>query len=192
MIKTLLISTITALALLTATPASAADYVIDTKKAHASILFKISHLGYSWLYGRFNTFHGEYSYDKENPAASKVSVEIDTASIDSNHAERDKHLRSEDFLDVKKYPKAKFTSTRFIDNGDGTGVLQGDFTLHGVTNPLSINVKYVGAGNDPWGGYRTGFEGSTKLALKDYGIRYDLGPASAEVELILNVEGIRK
>jgi polyisoprenoid-binding protein YceI len=172
--------------------AFAADYEIDTKGAHAFIQFKISHLGYSWLVGRFNTFDGEFSYDEKNPAASKVVVSIDTASIDSNHAERDKHLRSKDFLDVGKFPKAKFVSTSFKELGNGKAELVGDLTLHGVTRAVTIAVEHVGHGKDPWGGYRRGFAGATKFALKDFGIDYDLGPASQEVELFLSVEGIRK
>jgi polyisoprenoid-binding protein YceI len=190
--KKTLVSTATALALLAASPAMAEDYVIDTKGAHASIQFKIAHLGYSWLYGRFNTFSGEFSYDEKQPSAARVSVEIDTASVDSNHAERDKHLRSKDFLDVSKYPTATFVSTGFESDVDGNGTLTGNLTLHGVTKPVSISVSQVGTGKDPWGGYRRGFEGSTTLTLKDYGIDFNLGPASTEVELILNVEGIRK
>ena len=80
--------------------AQAADYLIDTKGSHAFIQFKIAHLGYSWLLGRFNTFSGEFSYDENNPSTARIKVDIDTASIDSNHAERDKHLRGEDFLEV--------------------------------------------------------------------------------------------
>jgi polyisoprenoid-binding protein YceI len=172
--------------------ASADTYAIDVKGAHAFIQFKIKHLGYSWLVGRFNKFDGTFTYDEKNPAASKVTVTVDTASIDSNHAERDKHLRSKDFLDVAKYPTARFETISFKDNGDGTAVLTGNLTLHGVTRPISIDVKHIGAGPDPWGGYRRGFEGTTKFALKDFGIDYDLGPASREVELFLGVEGIRQ
>ena len=95
-----------------AAPASAADYVIDTKGGHASINFKIPHLGFSWLTGRFDTFSGTFTYDDKKPEASKVSVEIDTTSLNSNHAERDKHLRSADFLDAAKFPKATFVSTQ--------------------------------------------------------------------------------
>lgn len=171
---------------------NAAEYVIDTKKAHAFIQFKIKHLGYSWLIGRFNTFEGEFSYDEKNPSAAKIEVRIDPASIDSNHAERDKHLRGKDFLHVSKYDKSKFVSKSFMENKDGTATLTGDFTLHGVTKELKINVKHIGHGNDPWGGYRRGFEGKTSFALKDFGMNYNLGPASKEVELFLSVEGIRK
>lgn len=172
--------------------APAADYVIDTAKAHAFIQFRIQHLGYSWLYGRFNDFTGTFSYDEKNPAANKVEVTINTASIDSNHAERDKHLRSDDFLDVKKFPQARFVSTQFEDQGEGKALLKGDFTLHGVTKPIVIAVERVGQGDDPWGGYRAGFSGTTVLKLADYGITRDLGPASKEVELTLSVEGIRQ
>ena len=89
----------------------AAEYKIDKKGAHAFIEFKVKHLGYSWLLGRFDDFDGHFSYDASNPAASKVNVVIKTASINSNHLERDKHLRNKDFLNVKKYPEAKFVST---------------------------------------------------------------------------------
>ncbi len=168
------------------------EYLIDTKDAHAFIQFRIKHLGYSWLYGRFNNFHGAFSYDEKNPDTSKIKVVIETDSIDSNHAERDKHLRGEDFLHVTKYPEAYFTSTSFMDNGDGTAMLNGKFTLHGVTRNITIAVKHVGHGPDPWGGYRRGFEGTTTLKLADYGINYDLGPASKTVELFFSFEGVRQ
>jgi polyisoprenoid-binding protein YceI len=172
--------------------AQAEQYAIDTKGAHAFIQFRIQHLGYSWLYGRFNDFGGEFTYDEKNPAAAKIQVDIDPASVDSNHAERDKHLRGEDFLFVEKYPKAGFVSTAYAENGDGTAVLKGDLTLRGVTKPVEIKVEKIGNGPDPWGGYRRGFFGTTQIALADFGIPFDLGPASKNVQLELSVEGIRQ
>ena len=121
------------------TAVMADDYVIDTKGAHASIKFRVQHLGYSWLYGRFNDFSGKFSYDEKQPEKATVEVTIKTSSVDSNHAERDKHLRSDDFLHVDKYPEAKFVSTGFTQNKDGTAVLKGNLTLHGVTKPLQID-----------------------------------------------------
>ena len=177
---------------LLSTQALAEKYIIDTKEAHAFIQFRIQHLGYSWLTGRFNTFSGSFEYDEKNPEKASVMVEIDTASVDSNHAERDKHLRGEDFLDVEKYPKAKFVSTSFSEKADGTAVLEGNLTLHGVTKPVTIDVEHVGHGQDPWGGYRRGFEGRTRIALADFDINYNLGPKSKELELMLSVEGIRQ
>jgi polyisoprenoid-binding protein YceI len=168
------------------------DYVIDTKGAHASIKFRVQHLGYSWLYGRFNEFGGTFSYDAKAPEKSSIEVTIKTASVDSNHAERDKHLRSDDFLHVDKYPEAKFVSTSYTPGKDGSGVLKGNLTLNGVTKPLEIDVEFIGAGQDPWGGYRAGFEGTTSFAMADFGIVKDLGPKSKDVELILSVEGIRQ
>lgn len=173
-------------------PALAETYLIDTKGSHAFIQFRIKHLGYSWLVGRFNTFSGEFTYDEENPSDATVDVFIDTASVDSNHAERDKHLRSDDFLNVEKYPQATFNSTSYKELGDGKAELTGDFTLNGVTRPLTIAVEHIGAGDDPWGGYRRGFYGTTSFKLKDFNIKKDLGPASQEVELMLGVEGIRQ
>lgn len=170
----------------------AAEYDIDVKGAHAFIQFKIKHLGYSWLIGRFNKFDGQFSYDEKNPNALKVEVNIETDSIDSNHAERDKHLRGKDFLNTSQYPNAKFVSTSYKMNKNGKGKLQGNLTLNGVTKAITLDLKVIGQGNDPWGGYRAGFEGSTKLALKDFNINYNLGPASKAVELFLSIEGIRR
>lgn len=170
----------------------AADYVIDTKGAHASIKFRVQHLGYSWLYGRFNEFDGKFSYDEAAPQKTTIEVNIKTNSVDSNHAERDKHLRSDDFLDVDKYPQAKFISTSFAQGKDGKGTLKGNLTIHGITKPVEIAVQSIGEGKDPWGGYRAGFEGTTKFAMADFGILKDLGPKSKDVEMILSLEGVRQ
>jgi polyisoprenoid-binding protein YceI len=191
--KLLLTSALSAAMFMTATHASAADYVIDTKGAHAFVNFKIKHLGYSWLHGRFNTFDGQFNYDAKNPNASQISVNIDTASLDSNHAERDKHLRGGDFLNVSKYPQASFKSTAIKFDQDGEeATVTGEFTLHGITKTISFEIDKIGEGKDPWGGYRVGFEGETSLKLADYGIDYDLGPASTHVDIGLFIEGIRK
>jgi len=122
-----------------------------------------------------------------------VDVTVDVTSLDSNHAERDKHLRSADFLDASKYPKATFVSTTYKPTGEGTAELTGDLTLHGVTKPITIAVEHVGMGPDPWGGFRTGFEGRATIKPAEWGIAMaKLGPASEEVELFLTVEGVRK
>ncbi len=167
-------------------------YAFDNKDTHQFITFKISHLGYSWLYGRFNDFDGQFVYDAGNPENSSVSVTVDTASVDSNHAERDKHLRSEDFLYVSEFPEATFKSTRVVVDEEGEADIVGDLTLRGVTREITLDAEMVGHGEDPWGGYRMGFEAETELRLKDFGIPMDLGPASETVELEISVEGIRQ
>lgn len=172
--------------------AMAADYIIDKEGQHAFVNFKISHLGYSWLYGTFKDFDGSFSFDEKNPEASQVKVKLNTASVDTNNAERDKHLRSDDFLNAGKYPTAQFESTAVKSTGQGTADISGNLTLNGVTKPVVIAATFVGQGDDPWGGYRAGFAGSTKLKLKDFDIQKDLGPASQEVELIISIEGVRQ
>ncbi|WP_290494016.1 YceI family protein [Alcanivorax sp.] len=188
--------TIPALALLLSSMAFAdqpgGTYQFDKKGAHQFVTFKISHLGYSWLYGRFNDFNGTFTVDAENPENSQVTATIQTASVDSNHAERDKHLRGDDFLDVDEYPTATFKSTSIEKTGEKTAKITGDFTLHGVTKPVTLDAKLIGYGDDPWGGYRMGLEASTTLTLADFGITKNLGPASETVEIIISVEGIKQ
>jgi polyisoprenoid-binding protein YceI len=190
--KNILIASALSLAVTVGAFAEKETYKIDTSGAHAAVQFKIKHLGYSWLTGRFNTFDGTFAYDPSNPSDANVSVTIKTDSLDSNHAERDKHLRSGDFLNVSDFPEAKFTSTRVAVNGEGEGTIYGNLTLHGVTKEIAIDAKLVGRGDDPWGGYRAGFEGTTSIALKDFGIDFNLGPASTHVDLSLFVEGVRQ
>lgn len=174
-------------------PAMADKYVIDTKGAHASINFEIKHLGYSWLTGRFNEFSGEFNYDPKDITSSKINVTINTNSVDSNHAERDKHLRSDDFLNVAKFPTATFVSTKIVPDGDNDEFdIIGDLTLNGVTKSVHLEIEKIGEGKDPWGGYRVGFEGETEIRLKDFNIKQDLGPASQTVKLKLHVEGIKQ
>lgn len=174
---------------LSSTSVVAEKYQIDP--LHSFIQFSILHLGYSVLKGQFNKLNGSFEYDEDNPGSSSIAVEVDTASVDSNHAERDKHLRSKDFLEIGRFPKASFKSTSFKMEGD-SGLLKGDLTLHGVTRQITMNVEQIGAGDDPWGGFRRGFKGSTTLLRSDYGIDYNLGPKSTSLELHVFIEGIRQ
>lgn len=188
--KTLLAVTATGL-LLGSLTANAADYKIDKEGQHAFVQFRIQHLGYSWLYGTFKDFDGSFTFDADNPTADKVDVTIKTNSVDTNHAERDKHIRGPEFLNVAKHPTATFKSTSVIKDGDKLAVT-GDLTLNGVTKPVTLEAKMMGEGKDPWGGYRAGFEAEGEIALKDFNITHDLGPASQNVELIISVEGVRQ
>lgn len=192
MLKKTLVALALGGALMGAGQAMAADYAIDKQGQHAFVNFKISHLGYSWLYGTFKDFDGSFSFDAAKPQDSKVNVTLNTTSVDTNHAERDKHIRSDDFLNVGEHPTATFASTSVKSTGEGTADITGDLTLNGVTKPVVIAATFIGEGKDPWGGYRAGFEGSTTLKLKDFDIQKDLGPASQDVELVISVEGVRK
>lgn len=184
-----------ALVLAFAMPAHAAEnYKIDTKGQHAFIQFKVKHLGYSWLLGNFNSFSGNFTYDAADPSKNTASVTIDMNSVFTNHAKRDKHLRSPEFFDVAEYPTATFVSTGYTDKGHGNGILKGKLTLRGVTKNIAIDVHQIGTGPDPWGGYRRGFEGTTTLHLSDYHMPFapKLGPVSENVDLYLSIEGVRQ
>lgn len=170
-------------------PVQAATYDIDP--GHSFVEFKISHLGYSVLKGRFNTMSGIFEYDEKNLKSASIQVEVEAKSIDSNHAKRDIHLRGSDFLDVDRYPTATFKSVSFEETGKN-GVMEGDLTLHGVTKRVKVPITFIGAGPDPWGGDRRGYEGSLQIKRSDYGISYSLGPAAENMTLDLFIEGIRR
>lgn len=169
-------------------------YHFDIKGQHAFIQFKIKHLGYSWLLGSFQKFDGEFTYDQAHPENNSVRASIDVASLETNHAERNKHLRSSDFFDVKQFPKASFVSTSYQDLGHGKGIMTGKFTLRGITKTIQLNVSQIGTGNDPWGGYRRGFEATTTLHLSDYKMKKSgmLGAVAENVALYFSIEGIRE
>src|SRR5471032_3624812 len=135
----------------------AADYTVDKEGQHAFVDFKISHLGYSFITGTFKDLDGKFSFDAAKPEDAKIEVNVRTASVFTNHAERDKHIASKDFLDVAKFADAKFVSTKVTPTGknaDGkvTADVAGDLTLLGVTKPVVVKATFLGEGKDPWGG----------------------------------------
>jgi len=176
-----------ALAIVLPAQLMAANYMIDKEGQHVAVMFKVSHLGFSYNVGRFNSVEGQFSYDKNNPSASTASVTIDAKSLDSNHAERDKHIRSDDFLDVAKYPTITFTSTSYTA-GSENDIVKGNLTIRGITKEVEIAVNHIGEGKDPWGGYRSGFEGKVDIQAADYGLPEWVGKIAIE----LSVEGIRQ
>jgi len=188
-----LVSILAAMMLMPAA-ATAATYDIDIEGQHAFIDFKVNHLGFAWLHGRFNDFDGHFTFDPENPEAASAEVTIETASVDSNHAERDRHLRSDDFLHVDEYPEARFVSTESNLDSDGNGTVTGELTLHGTTREVTLDVEHIGAGEDPWGGVRRGFYATTTFDMRDFGIDEEgnLGDAGRDVKLSISVEGIQR
>ena len=169
--------------------AAAATYRIDP--GHASIHWKVQHLGFSTMVGRFNRFSGTFTYDPEASGFEpEVEIEIEMDSLDSNHSLRDKHLRA-DFFETGKYPTATFKSTSFDGDADG-GTLNGTLTMHGVSKEVAVRVRRIGEGKDPWGAYRAGFEAKATIDRRDFGIDRDVGPNSWLVDLEIFLEGIRQ
>lgn len=178
-------------ALLSAGQAMAADYVVDKEGQHAFVDFKISHLGYSYITGTFKDIDGKFSFDAAKPEDSKIEFNVNTASVFTNHAERDKHIASADFLNASKFGKATFVSTSVKSTGANTADVTGDLTIAGVTKPVVVKATFLGEGKDPWGGYRAGFEGTTSIKRSDFGKQKDLGPKSDAVELYVSFEGVK-
>jgi len=176
--------------------ASAADtWTID--KAHSEVNFKIKHL-MSKVSGRFADFDATITTDFNNLGASGVTFTIQAASIDTANADRDKHLRSPDFFDVEKFPTITFTSSKITKTGDDSFDVTGILTMHGVSKEITLPVTFLGAGQDPWGNTKAGFEVETRLARQDYGIVWNKGLETGgfllgnEVEIAINLEVAKK
>ena len=180
-------------ALLSAGSVMAADYVVDKEGQHAFVDFKISHLGYSFITGTFKDIDGKFSFDAAKHEDSKIEFNVNTASVFTNNAERDKHISSKDFLNGSK---ATFVSTSVKPTGKNaagkdTADVAGDLTILGVTKPIVVKATFLGEGKDPWGGYRAGFEGTFSLKRSDFGKQKDLGPSSDAVEMYVTFEGVK-
>ena len=179
--------------LLLGQPAFAANYKIDAD--HTSVSFKIRHI-LSYVQGNFNQFEGNFVYDPDKPETWQAQATIDAASIDTNVAPRDKHLRSQDFLDVEKYPKITFVSTQATDVTPTSAKLEGLLTIHGVEKPAVLNLEIHGAVKDPWGNARAGFTATTKINRKDFGLTWNKALETGqllvgdEVTITLEVDGL--
>lgn len=147
------------------------DYVVDP--AHSRIGFVARHAMVSKVRGGFNEFEGQVRIDAENPGASSASLTIQAASIDTRNADRDGHLRSNDFLAMEDYPQITFKSTAIAPAGDDAYTVTGDLTLRGETREISFDLEHTGSVIDPWGNLRLGFEGSTQVNRKDWGVTWN-------------------
>ena len=170
-------------------PAFAAPYKID--HTHSFVQFKAPHLGVSLLVGRFNSLSGNFEWDKNNPSQSKIMIQVDVTSIDTNHALRNKHLRAEKYLNVAKYPKASFTSTSY-EGTESEGTLKGNLNLMGKILKIEIPVQRYGEATDPWGGYRVGFTGTVTIKRSELGLTHHLTEATDPVILEIFIEGIKQ
>jgi polyisoprenoid-binding protein YceI len=146
-------------------------YTIDP--SHTRIGFVARHAMVTKVRGAFNEFEGTVVFDAANPAATAVTVRIRAASIDTRNAQRDEHLRGNDFLAMEAHPKITFVSTGFRQTGEAGFDLTGDLTIKGVTNSVTIPFAYEGAATDPFGNLRVGFEGAVTINRKDYGVTWN-------------------
>jgi polyisoprenoid-binding protein YceI len=147
-------------------------YVID--KAHSRIGFSARHAMVTKVRGAFNEFEGSGYLDEEHPSQSHVELTIEAKSIDTRNADRDNHLRSNDFLAMDEYPQITFQSTEVQRLDTALYRVTGDLTIRGVTRPVTIDFEFTGRVNDPWGNVRVGFEGSTTINRRDWGITWNM------------------
>jgi len=172
-------------------PADAATDTYKIDKGHSALNFKIKHLGVSYTYGRFNDFTGFFKFDKDNPSACAIEIDVTTDSIDSNDEGRDKHLRSPEYFDCEKYPSMTFKSTKVEKVDEKTYRVTGDITILAVTKSVTMRMEKIGEGKDPWGNYRMGFDGSLVIKRSEFGMKTMLPMIGDEVYLTLGVEGIK-
>ena len=165
--------------------------------AHSSVEFSVKHMMISTVKGRFHQVEGTASINEANPAASAIEASVDIASVDTGAAQRDEHLRSDDFFNAEAYPKMTFRSTG-ISGKDEDWTLEGDLTIRDVTRPVSFEVEFEGRGPDAWGGERAGFSAKTKINRRDFGVNWngviEAGGVvvSDTVRIALNIELVRQ
>lgn len=164
------------------------QYAVDG--AHSSVVFGVTHMGSSRFYGRFNKVDGRFSFDPTDPSKARIEVEIDANTIDTAIEDRDKHLKSPDFFNVKQFPKIEFKSKSLEKKGDGW-VLKGDLTLHGVTKEIAADFEWIGTG-EMRGTKKGGFEANFKVKRSDYDMNFMVGPLGDEVKIIVSLEGNAK
>ncbi len=166
--------------------------------AHSSAEFAVRHMMVSTVKGSFKVLSGTLTVDESNPENSKVDAEIEASSIDTGVPDRDAHLRSPDFFDVAAHPRLTFHSQAVRAQGNDSGTLHGDLTIHGVTRPIAFDVSYIGEIRDPWGKRRRGYSAETSLNRKDFGMTWnqvlDAGGVLVgdKVKVTLNIEAVEK
>lgn len=193
-LRTACLTLLTLSGLLVVSQVAAAPQIYQIDPVHSRVEFTIRHM-FSKVTGSFDEFSGTIKYDADAPATSSVNAEIKSSSIDTNNEKRDGHLKSPDFFDVAKYPTLTFTSTKVTPAQEGKLKVEGNLTIHGVTKPVVIEAAFMGSGPGLDGVTRAGFEGSTKVDRKDFGIIWnktlDQGGTllGDDVQINLQVEG---
>ena len=169
---------------------SAETYKLDP--AHSSIVFRVKHLGVSYVFGRFNGPTGSFVFDESAPSKCAIEMQAETKNVDTAVEKRDTHLKSPDFFNAGEYPLVSFKSKSVKKLSENTYEVSGDLALLGKTRPITVKVNATGAGKDPWGNFRRGFETSFSIKRSDFGMDFMMGGVSDEVNLTVSLEGIRQ
>ncbi|HEX8002253.1 MAG TPA: YceI family protein [Mycobacteriales bacterium] len=171
----------------------------DIDPSHSSLEFAAKHAMVTTVRGRFSAFTGTLYLDAADPSKSTAEVTIDVASLDSRSDQRDEHLRSGDFFDVANHPTITFKSTRAAaGKNDDEYRLWGDLTIRGVSREVELAITFTGSAQDPWGKLRAGFEGSTTVNRKDWGLTWNVALeaggilVSDKVKLSLDIAAVKR
>jgi polyisoprenoid-binding protein YceI len=188
----LLFSAVFAFLFLFPVPVQAQIEHYDFDKAHTQILFFVNHLGFSNSQGEFHDYDGSFVFDRGEPEKSSVEVTIQTASIDMDDEKWDAHMKNADFFDVEKFPAMTFKSTEIEVTGENTANIVGDLTLLGVSKPVVLAVTHNKSGKHPFGDkFVAGFSASAAIKRSDFGMNYGLPMVGDEVQIRIEVEGVR-
>ena len=171
----------------------AADYKIDP--VHSFVLFKVKHMGASYVYGQFTAMEGTIVFDAENPEASSVEMTIKSESVTTHNAGRDRHISGPDFFNVKEFPVMTFKSSSWKKAGENTYAVTGDFTLLGVTKTVTATVEHVGDGTMR-GKEIAGFHTVFTIDRSEFGMKYGIAPGGGglgkDIEITISVESIKQ
>jgi polyisoprenoid-binding protein YceI len=175
-------------------PARAVAGVYQVDPDHTQVLFTVGHLGFSEYTGMFTHPTGALTLDPKNPAVDTVDISFPIAKVLTTSPELDKHLQTADFFDAAKYPTGRFVSTKVTKTGDGSATIDGNLTLRGVTKPVSLDVRFVGAGDMVMGPPvpNIGFAATTTIKRSDFGISYGVPLVSDDVLLTINAAFAKK
>jgi polyisoprenoid-binding protein YceI len=179
----------------TATLTKTTVRTLTVDKAHSEALFQVRHL-VTRVRGRFSEFAGTILFNEAQPEQTSVEFTIQAASIDTNQADRDQHLRSEDFFFVERFPTLTFASTRIVPKGGNEFDVVGRLTIRGVTREITLPVSYLGMATDPWGQLKAGFEAETTINRKDFDLKWNAALETGgflvgdEVKITLSIQAV--
>jgi polyisoprenoid-binding protein YceI len=179
----------TLLAAVVASGARADDYAVDP--GHSTAVFRVSHLGLSWTYGRFKDVSGSFSVDPQNPSGGLFYLTARVGSIDTDNAKRNEHLTSPDFFDAAQYPTVSFKSAS-VKPVEGGYEVAGDLTLHGVSKPLTVILKGGRSAEFPKGVQRTGYVTEFTIKRSDFGMDKMVGAVGDKITVELSFEGTKQ
>jgi polyisoprenoid-binding protein YceI len=180
----------------TATTNLTGDYEIDP--AHTRLGFVARHAMVSKVRGSISGVTGRLHLDAADPSRSTAEITADMATISTDQAQRDEHLRSADFFDAKAYPQLTFKSTKAEAVGDDRYRLTGDLTIRDQTHPVTLDLEFTGAGPDAFGNDRVGFEGRAEISRKEWGVTWNAAIETGgvmvgdKIKLELDVEAIKQ